>query len=304
MTFKIENIKDQSGRIAIVTGANIGLGFETTRALAKKGAKVIMACRNLQKAEAAKAAIVERVKNADLEIIQLDLSKLSSVRTFAEAFKRKYSQLDLLINNAGVMIPPYTKTEDDFELQMGVNYFAHFLLTNLLFPLLDKTSDSRIVTLSSIAHKKGKIDFENLHAEKSYSKIEAYQQSKLACLMFTIELQRRLEKAGSKVISVAAHPGVSNTNLGQHIPKWVMVLAMPFFSFMIHKPEKAAQPSLMAALDESVTGGDYFGPTGYREMKGKPDKVKPEPHAFDEEVAEKLWEVSEELTGKSFTLKD
>lgn len=304
MSFNINSVASQSGRIAIVTGANVGLGFETTRALAKTGMKVIMACRNLEKAKRAREKITHELPEANIDIIQLDLGKLSSVHEFVDGFKSNYDQLDLLINNAGIMIPPFSKTEDGFESQMGVNYFAHFLLTNLLFPVIDKTKNSRIVSLSSIAHKRGVIDFENLHAERGYSKMHAYQQSKLACLMFAIELQRRIEQAGSKVVSVAAHPGVSNTNLGRHIPKWILYFVMPFFSFMIHKPEKAAQPTLMAALDGNVKGGDYFGPNGKREMKGEPSKVNPEPHAFDKEVAEKLWAVSEELTNSKFSLKE
>ncbi len=302
MEFDINNIPEQNERIAIVTGANVGLGYETTLQLAKKGMKVIMACRNIEKAEHAKEQIVKAYQPANLEIMELDLNSLQSVRNFATNFKSQYNQLDLLINNAGVMIPPFSKTKDGFELQMGVNYFAHFLLTNLLFSLLDKTEGSRIVSLSSIAHEKGKINFDNLHAEKGYSKMKAYQQSKLACLMFAYELERRIEKAGSNVISVAAHPGVSNTNLGRHIPKFAYKVFWPVFKFFTHSPDRAALPTLMAALHPDAKGGDYFGPTGFRGMKGDPDKVEPKPHAHDEEVAQKLWEVTEELTGEKFTL--
>lgn len=304
MTFQIDNISSQKGRIAIVTGANIGLGFETTRALAKTGMHIVMACRNIQKAEKAKAVIQKEVANAYLEIIQLDLNSLDSVRNFAEEYKNRYNRLDLLINNAGIMIPPFAKTKDGFESQMGVNYFGHFLLTNILFPLLNKTENSRIVSLSSIAHENGEINFENLNAEMSYSKMKAYQQSKLACLMFSIELQRRINDARSKVLSVAAHPGVSNTNLGQHISRFWYKLFWPLISLFSHHPEKAAMPTLMAALDAKVQGGEYFGPTGYRGMKGKPGKVQPKPHAFDINVAKKLWSVSEELTGKTFALNN
>ncbi|PLX16536.1 MAG: short-chain dehydrogenase [Salinivirgaceae bacterium] len=301
MTFKIESIENKSGRIAIVTGANIGLGYETALALSKTGMKVVMACRNMQKAEKAKEEILQKVPKADLEIIQLNLSSLKSVREFAETYISKYDHLDLLINNAGIMVPPFSKTEDGFESQIGVNYFAHFLLTNLLFPIIDKTPNSRIVQLSSIAHEKGVIEFDNLNSEKSYAKWPAYQQSKLACLMFAIELQRRIDEAGSKVISMAAHPGVSPTNLAQHMPKFLLFIGMPLFLLMSHKPAKGALPTLRAALDENVKGGEYYGPKG--RMKGKPVKVDPKPHAFDKEVAKKLWTVSEELTGKPFSLK-
>lgn len=302
MSFNINNAPSQKGKIAIVTGANIGLGFETTIGLAKKGAKVIMACRNLQKAEQAKKTIQEKVPDADLIIMELDLNSLQSVRDFAKSFSEKFNQLDLLIENAGIMIPPFSKTKDGFESQMGVNYFSHFLLTNLLFPLLNKTKNARIVTLSSKAHERGRIDFQNLNAEKSYSKMGAYSQSKLACLMFAYELQRRLEKAGSNVIAVSAHPGVSNTNLGQYIPKLLYNLFLPVTLLFLHSPENAALPSLMAAMDENVKGGDYFGPTGFNGMKGEPGKVKSLRHSYNEEVAKKLWEVSEELTQSKFNI--
>ncbi len=299
--FDITKVPSQKGRIAIVTGANAGLGFETAIALGNLNTKVIMACRSAAKAEAAKQAILAKVPQADLEVMTLDLSSLKSVRAFAAAYLAKYDRLDLLINNAGIMVPPFSKTEDGFESQMGANYFGHFLLTGLLLPTLNKTSGSRIVTLSSKAHESGKIDFENLHAEKSYSRMDAYGQSKLACLMFAYELQRRLEAAGQKTLSVAAHPGVSNTELGKHIPKVLLFLMMPLFALVIHKPAKATLPQLMAALDPDVKGGEYYGPTGFNEMKGKPGKVGSRPHSHDLAVAKKLWEVSEKLTGFTYS---
>lgn len=303
MDFNIENAPSQKGKIAIVTGANIGLGYETTIGLAKKGAKVIMACRNLEKAEKAKLEIEQKVQGADLEIIQLDLNSLDSVRNFAATYKSKYDKLDLLIENAGIMIPPFTKTKDGFESQMGVNYFSHFLLTNLLFPLLNTTEGARIVTLSSIAHENGKIDFENLNAEKGYSKMGAYGQSKLACLMFAYELQRRIDKAGSKVLALSAHPGVSNTNLGQHVPQLLYKVLLPLISLFSHAPQDAALPTLLAATSKDVQGADYYGPSGFRGMKGKPAKLKSKPQSYDQEVAKKLWETSEKLTGQKFEIK-
>lgn len=296
MTFDINKIPSQKGKIAIVTGANVGLGYETSVELAKNHMHVVMACRNIKKATTARENILKLFPAASLEIMILDLNSLKSVRSFTEEFKLKYDQLDLLINNAGIMIPPFAKTEEGFESQMGVNYFAHFLLTGLLLPILEKTPQSRIVTLSSMAHKSAKIDFENLNAEKSYSKIGAYGQSKLACLMFAYELDRRLKKSGSQVISVAAHPGVSNTDLGRHVAKWLYNLITPIFSLMIHSPDKAALPSLYAALGEDIKGGDYTGPTGFNEMKGKAGKVQSTALSHDEEIAKRLWEVSEELT--------
>ncbi len=300
MSFKLETIESQKGKIAVVTGANSGVGQEITVGLAKKEMRVIMACRNIEKAEQAKTDILERVPGADLEIMELDLNSLHSVRRFAQLYQSKYEHLNLLIENAGIMIPPFVKTEDGFESQMGVNYFSHFLLANLLFPLLNKTSGARILTTSSIAHENGRIDFDNLNSEKGYSKMKAYGQSKLACLMFAYELQDRLEAAGSGVIAASAHPGVSKTNLFQNIPKFVQVLMVPFLPLFTHSPEKAALPMLYAALGDDVKGGDYFGPTGFKGMKGEPAKVKSKAHSHDKAVAKKLWEVSEKLTGEDF----
>lgn len=302
MSFNLEDVLPQKGKIAIVTGANIGLGYETTIGLAKKEVKVIMACRNMDKAEAAKSEVLKQVPSADLEIIKLDLNSLQSVRDFVKAYTAKYDKLDLLIENAGIMIPPFSKTEDGFESQMGVNYFGHFLLTNLLFPTLKNTKDARIVTLSSNAHKAGKIDFENLNAEKSYSKMGAYSQSKLACLMFAYELQRRIKASGINLIAVSAHPGVSMTNLGQFIPKIALFLLKPLEPIFTHSVANASLPTLYAALGDDVEGGDYFGPTGYKEMKGKPGRVTSMPQSHDKEVAKKLWEESEKLTGEEFSI--
>jgi len=302
MSFNLDNIPSQKGKIAIVTGANSGLGKEITIGLAKKEIKVIMACRNQSKAEAAKAEVLSQVNNADIEIMLLDLNSLESVRNFAVAFGEKYDRLDLLIENAGIMIPPFSKTEDGFESQMGVNYFSHFLLANLLYPLLNKTEGARIATTSSLAHERGRINFDNLNAEKSYSKMGAYGQSKLACLLFAYELKRRLEKAGSNVIAVSSHPGVSKTNLFTNIPKVAQLLMAPLLPIFTHPPKYAALPTLYAALGPDVKSGDYFGPTGFSGMKGKPGKVKSKPHSYDEAVAAKLWEISETLTGGKFIL--
>lgn len=301
--FRLDPIPSQKGKIAIVTGANTGLGYETAKVLADKGCTVIMACRNEQKAEDAIKRIANAVPDADTHFIPLDLGVLQSVRDFAKAFRQRYEKLDLLINNAGIMIPPFGKTTDGFEQQMGVNYFGHFLLTNLLWPVLAATPYARVVTLSSKAHENAKIDFSNLNAEQSYSKFKAYGQSKLACLMFAIELQRRINLGDAKVASLSAHPGISNTELGRHFPKWAFVLMYPIFSLIIHAPHKAALPTLQAALDPEARGGEYYGPTGFNEMKGAPGKVQPKPHALDQQVAERLWQVSEELTGEGFAVQ-
>jgi len=301
MGFTKENIPNQKGKIIIVTGANAGLGYETTLALAEKEATVIMACRSASKANAAKAKIVKAVPNADLYILPIDLTDLDSVRDFAKTFLTTFPKLDVLINNAGVMVPPYTKTKDGFELQMGANYFGHFLLTGLLLERLNKTPNSRVVSLSSLAHIQGSINFEDIHWEQSYSKMVAYRQSKLACLMFALELQKRLDQSNSSIISVAAHPGISPTELARHLSTIMYYAMLPLVSFISHSPSKGALPTLLAATKEGVKGGAYFGPTGYRAMKGPAGKARIARRANNEEVAQKLWTVSEDLTGINYT---
>lgn len=300
--FSFNKIPIQKGRVAIVTGANTGLGYQTALAFAQKGLKVILACRTEAKALKAIAKIKGIVTNAELAYIQLDLMDLQSVRDFCDAFRKEHQQLDLLINNAGIMIPPFQKTKDGFESQLGVNYLSHFLLTGLLIDLLERTPGARVVTLSSKAHESGVINFDDLNSAQSYSKFKAYAQSKLACLLFTQELNRRLIVAGKKTVSVAAHPGVSTTDLGRHIPKLAYYLLMPIFVFFTHKPAKGALPTIMAALDEDVQGGDYFGPIGFKEMKGPPAKVKAKPRAYDADVASKLWERTEKMIDFKFTV--
>jgi len=222
--------------IAIVTGANAGLGFETAKALAAKNFKVIMACRDMEKAKDARQRILNRHEKAKLEIQELDLASLESIRAFSSKFK--YDKLDLLINNAGVMMPPFQKTEDGFELQLGVNYLGHFLLTGLFLEKLNYAAGSRIVTLSSIAHRNAQIDFEDLQSERSYSKYKAYGQSKLACLLFSLELERRLKAYSyNHVSSFAAHPGISTTELMRHLPQWLMFIAKPLEGMIAHAPE-------------------------------------------------------------------
>lgn len=305
MAFDLENIPSQQGKVAIVTGANTGLGYETVSYLAQKHFKVIMACRNLEKAEQAKVEIEATVPVADLEILQIDLSDLSSVRRFAQNFRQHYNSLDLLINNAGIMWPPYALTVDGFESQMGANYFGHFLLTALLLDLMPDTSESRVVSLSSNAHRlgAGKINFDDLQSEQNYSKTGAYAQSKLACLMFGNELQRRLAQAGKKIRSVTAHPGVSNTELARHMPQYqVQLIQYTIGPLLCHAPDQAALPILMAALDPEAQGGEYFGPQGFMEMKGQPGRATQSDYAQNQAAAAQLWGVSEELTGCTFDI--
>jgi NAD(P)-dependent dehydrogenase (short-subunit alcohol dehydrogenase family) len=298
---EISNLPQQDGRIFIITGANTGLGYENSLFLAKKGAKVIMACRSLEKANTAKENIKKEVLKADVEVMEIDLSSLDSVRNFAKAYQSKYDRLDVLINNAGVMMPPYTKTGDGFELQLEANFLGHFLLTGLLMDTILKTPNSRIVNLSSIAHKSGKINFDDLQSEKKYSASEAYGQSKLACLLFAFELQRKLEKEGhDQTISTAAHPGIATTELARHMSKIVYgILKYTVAPLLTHAPKEGAKPTLIAAIGDAV-GGDYFGPTGFQEFKGKPGKVSSTDLSKDEDIAKRLWEVAEELVGMKY----
>jgi len=293
------DIPDQKGRIAIVTGSSSGIGYETARVLANKNAEVIMAVRNLQKGNATLDKIKAGYQDADVKVMELDLASLESVRRFAEDFKKNFSRLDLLINNAGVMMPPYSKTADGFELQFGTNHLSHFALTGLLMDLIINTENSRVVNVSSASHKSGKIDFDDLDWEKrTYKKMRAYGDSKIANIYFTYELQRNLEKAGSKTIAVASHPGWTETELQRHVG--IVNFLNRFFSQGI---DMGVLPTLYAAIAPDVKGGDYYGPAGWQEMRGYPKKVEPNKLSQDKDIAQKLWRVSEELTGIEYEFK-
>lgn len=300
--YKVEDLPSQTGKTIIVTGANAGLGYQTALALASKQATVILACRSEEKAQRAMQKIASQVTGADLHFISLDLTDLASVKSFAAEFLRRFSRLDVLINNAGVMIPPYTQTEDGFELQMGANYFGHFLLTGLLLERLQNTEGARVVSLSSLAHLNARINIEDIHWQKSYSKMRAYQQSKLACLMFALELQRRFERVAATTISVAAHPGISTTELSRHIPRLAYLAFLPVVKLVSHPPRRGMLPILMAATMDGVQGGEYYGPTGFREMIGEPGVAKIAHRARSEERAKQLWQLSEQLTGFSYPI--
>ncbi|MGE5458571.1 MAG: oxidoreductase [Methanococcaceae archaeon] len=293
----MDKVPSQKGKIAIITGSNTGLGFEAAKALAGKNMKIIMACRDLEKAQNARRSILSTFPGADIEIMIVDLSKLSSVRDFAQKFMSKYNRLDVLVNNAGIMMPPYSLTEDGFESQMGVNYLSHFLLTGLLLKIINQTRGSRIVMVSSIAHKKGSINFDDLQWTKSYNPIKAYRQSKLACLVFAFELQRRLAKTSSGAIAVAAHPGMSMTDLVRDFPKWMFIVGKPFISLFTHHPEKGALPIVYASVSQDVKEGEYFGPQGFSEWKGVTGRAYSTPLSHDEQLAKRLWKESEKLTG-------
>ena len=290
------DMPDMSGKVAIVTGANSGIGYDTARALAQKGAQVVMACRNLQKGHQAAAQIGDKNPRGSVQVMPLDLADLDSVRSFAAAFKAKYDQLDLLINNAGIMMVPYGKTAQDFETHIGVNHLGHFALTGLLFDLLKEMPGSRVVTVSSAYHRLGQIDFDDLHCEKkAYGRQTAYGQSKLANLLFTYELQRKVDAAGLEMLSVAAHPGWTDTNLQQHSS------VMNFLNrFAGQDAAMGALPTLYAATAPGVQGGDYYGPDGFFERAGHPKKVGTTKRARDGAAAGQLWRVSEDLTGVKY----
>ncbi|MEM9035398.1 MAG: oxidoreductase [Actinomycetota bacterium] len=299
MSYDTAALPRQDGRTAIITGANTGLGFHNAKDLAAKGAKVVMACRSEQRAEDAMTRIRADVPDADLELLRIDLSSLDSVRSAVATYREQHDSLDLLINNAGVMMTPYERTVDGFELQMAANYWGHFLLTMSLIDLLPDEATARVVTLSSLAHAQGakKIRFDDIHWEQKYSRQGAYQQTKLACLMFALELDRRLQAAGKRVVSAASHPGVSETELGRALPK-PLVLAVRYTvgPFISHDPDVASLPTLLAAIGPDVRGGDYYGPTGFQEFKGDPGPAKIHSCARDEAAAARLWDLSVELT--------
>lgn len=296
MSWSEHDVPDQTGRTAIVTGANSGIGLETARVLAHKGAHVVLACRNQEKAEVACANIRQRDAHAKVEFQPLDLSSLESVKTFAEGFTAVHKRLDLLINNAGLMMPPFGRTADGFELQFGTNHLGHFALTGRLLPMLLQTAGARVVTVSSVLHRYGSLDFQNLNAEKGYSPTRAYGYSKLANLLFMRELQRRCNKKSSSMLSVAAHPGSTRTNLQQYASmiRWSME-----FPFMAQEAAAGALPTLYAAMAADVAGGDYYGPQGWFEMTGPPGKAYMSKHARNDETARRLWELSEQLTSVS-----
>jgi NAD(P)-dependent dehydrogenase (short-subunit alcohol dehydrogenase family) len=301
-----ENIPDLTGKTIIVTGANCGIGCEAAKEFARKGAHIILACRNLDKAKAALDQIQAEIPYARAEVVQLDLSSLESVHRFADAFKAKYDRLDVLVNNAGIMWAPYGKTEDGFESQFGTNHLGHFALTGLLIDLLCKTPGSRVVNVSSTGHRAGVMDFENLMFEngEGYSRHGAYGRSKLANLLFTYELQHRFEANNIAAIATAAHPGGSNTNLSRHVENsWWFRLLRPLLAVIAQSAAMGALPIIRAAVDPNARGGEYYGPDGFRESRGYPVLVQSNEASHSEEDARNLWEVSEKLTGVKFSFE-
>jgi NAD(P)-dependent dehydrogenase (short-subunit alcohol dehydrogenase family) len=305
-----EAMPDQSGRTVIVTGANSGIGFEATKAFARKGARVVMACRSIDRATRAKREIESTVGDASLTVRELDLGSQASVQQFAEEFDAGFDRLDVLVNNAGVMMPPYSTTEDGFELQFGVNHLGHFALTGrLLDNLIETDGETRVVTQSSLAHDNGDIDFDDLHRNRSYGRVESYGQSKLANLLFTYELDRRLRAIGAGTIAVASHPGWSATGLQDGDSEMDASVARRILgraanAVFAQSAAEGALPALYAATAANVDGGHYFGPDGFREMQGNPTRVTSNAKSYDHETARRLWEVSEELTGVTFDFEE
>lgn len=300
------DIPDLTGRLAVVTGANSGLGLETTRALAGAGARVILACRSASKAEAAIAELARGgVARERLEFRALDLASLASIAAFAEALRADQPRVDLLINNAGVMALPYRETADGFEMQFGTNHLGHFALTGRVLELLLAAPAPRVVTVSSIMHKPGSINFDDLQSRRRYRKWPAYCQSKLANLLFAFELQRRAEAGGHALQSLAAHPGYASTNLqlvapqmsGSALAKLAMSVGNSTFA---QSARMGALPSLYAATAPEARGGEYYGPGGFQEMKGYPSRARSTARSRDRALARRLWEVSVELTAVDF----
>jgi len=294
------DIPDQTGRVAVITGSNTGLGFETAAALAAKGAHVVLAVRNLDKGKDAELLIRKRSPNADLALQELDLSSLESTRAAAEQLRADHDRIDLLINNAGVMYTPKQTTKDGFEMQFGTNHLGHFAFTGLLLDRMLSVAGSRIVTVSSVGHRiLADIHFDDLQWERRYNRVAAYGQAKLANLLFTYELQRRLAPHAT-TIAAAAHPGGSDTELGRYTPAALRPVIDLFFKRLAQEAAMGALPQLRAATDPAVLGGQYYGPDGFGGMRGYPKVVGSSKKSHDADRQRRLWAVSEDLTGVTY----
>ncbi len=302
-----EKIPDQTGKTIIITGSNSGLGFVAAKALASKGAEVVIAARNEEKASDAINKIKAEVSDATLNFVKIDLASLGSIREFADEINNIYEKIDVLLNNAGIMQPPYLKTEDGFEIQFGVNHLGHFALTSLLFKSLKGSPQGRVVNVSSIAATRGKINFVDLNSEQKYNKTTAYGQSKIANLYFTYELSRRIKAEGIDVIAAAAHPGYSRTNLQSAGPS-VDGKSAFYFLYKVLNPLLAQSvnagtlPLLYASVGPDVENGDYFGPRRFGHTRGPTVRHKSVEISYDPEIAKELWKRSEELTGIKFKI--
>lgn len=294
------HLPDLSGKTVLVTGANSGIGFEAAGMVAARAAVTVLACRNPERAAAAESRILDAHPDAEVEVLLVDLADLASVRSAAATFAKRHDRLDVLINNAGVMLRPRCETADGFEMMFGTNHLGHFALTGLMLGALAKAPGARIVTVASAGHRFGRIDFDDLQLERRYSRMRAYGQSKLANLLFTYELQRRIERAGLQMSALACHPGGADTNLvfaeRTHGRSWRHRIARRM-SFLAQSAEMGALPALYAGFSPDAVGGAYYGPRGLFGWRGYPKRAGSSPRSHDEAVAARLWEVSEELTG-------
>ncbi len=301
--WSVNKIDDLNGKRVVITGGSNGIGLESAKILASKGADVILAVRSLEKGERAKNKIIADFPTSKVTIMYLDLANLSTVHTFTSDFKKKYNTLDILINNAGVMIPPYKKTTDGFELQFGTNHLGHFVLTAELISVLNNTPDARVITLSSIASRGAKIYFDNLSANQGYSAIKFYGQSKLSNLLFGVELNKRLHKCGATTISIVCHPGVADTNLMSRGSGNEKKTVLKYLFGLFGQPAaKGALPTLFAATNKELKGGEFIGPDGWMNFRGNPIITGEEKKLFNENISEKLWEVSEKLTNTFYNI--
>ncbi len=299
-TWRADQMPPQSGRTVVVTGGNSGLGFETVKVFARKGARTVLACRDLPRGRDARERIWAETPDAPIEVIRLDVASLGSIQQFVDEFRAKHDRLDCLVNNAGVMATPRRATADGFELQFGTNHLGHFALTGLLLDSLLAVPQSRVVTVSSAVERFGAIRFADLHGERSYDRWAAYGQSKLANLLFAYELQRKLTLIHSTTLSVAAHPGFAATGLRadlmQHERSWLHRTMGNIFESWSQSASMGALPQLYAATAPGVRGGEYYGPNGFLERAGFPQRLRSSGRSYDPELAQRLWDVSADLT--------
>jgi len=297
-----DDVPGQHGRLAVVTGANTGLGFETAQVLAARGASVVLAVRDTEKGKRAAARIADTAPGANVTVQPLDLTSLDSIRAAADQLRARHPRIDLLINNAGVMFPPKQTTGDGFELQFGTNHLGHFALTGLLLEQMLPVPGSRVVMVSSIGHRiRARINFDDLQSERSYSRVAAYGQSKLANLLFTYELHRRLWHGMRATIAVAAHPGLAGTELTRHTPATAAFL---YARLLSQTAAMGALPILRAATDPGALGGQYYGPGRFFETRGYPKLAESSRQSHDTAIQRRLWTVSEELTGVTFPVRE
>ena len=296
----VADVPGQQGRTAVVTGANTGIGFEAAAVLAQRGAVTVLACRDTAKGDRAAARLSAATPQATVSVVRLDLASLDSVRAAAGQIRASHSRLDLLINNAGLMMPPRGTTADGFELQFGTNHLGHFALTGLLLDLMLSVPGSRVVTVSSNGHRTGRINFADLQSERRYGRMTAYAQSKLANLMFTYELERRLEAAGAATIALAAHPGSAGTELVRHVPGVLRTVYDRAGGWFKQSAAMGALPTIRAATDPAARGGEYYGPSGLAQLTGYPVRVSSTSRSHDEGAQRRLWAESERLTGVTF----